>query len=262
MTFAAPGQSRWSSRRWRVMVALVFLLQLGLIFVLSDRRPPQKREPAPAPVLNLLHGDPELLALTDPTLLALPRRRGFSGPAWLSSFSPDLQPAEASEPPLWLPIPGERLATDFSKFTLTNVSTQVAQVLMPAPELTFIPAPPLGLMPTQSRLRLAGDLAGSRPPAGLSLPSWPYQDILPNTVIQVVINPQGKPLSATLLVPCGYRDADRHALEQARLARFEPLTEVPEDPFPFGPLRWGQLIFEWHVMPPPATNPPPPTTQS
>src|SRR5205809_7676920 len=61
----------WSARRWVGAVLLVFVLQLGAIFWLSDRTPVRVRQAASGPRLRLAGPDSaEVLALEDPTLFA------------------------------------------------------------------------------------------------------------------------------------------------------------------------------------------------
>jgi hypothetical protein len=52
-------------------------------------------------------------------------------------------------------------------------------------------------------------------------------------------------LSATLLTRSGNPAADQKALDLARAARFKPVGSEPEAPA----LTWGQLVFQWQVVP-------------
>jgi len=66
------------------------------------------------------------------------------------------------------------------------------------------------------------------------------------------------PRSVTLLSGSGSPEADQHALQQAKTARFEPLSRNPAGPTPdpATQLSWGRLIFLWHTLPLPPTNTP------
>src|ERR1051326_980070 len=89
---------RWTARRWWVFIALVFATQLALIFWLGKPRTMLVRHEDPAPGLRLINSKSttdlcftnmslttaETLALTDPTLFALPHSEAFSGQAWLN----------------------------------------------------------------------------------------------------------------------------------------------------------------------------------
>src|SRR5947199_114444 len=81
MIAVPPQPSGRAQRRWLITVLLVFIVQLGLIFCLSDKTRPRARPSAAAPMLRLrASGSTELLDLMDPTWFALPHRQGFSGP--------------------------------------------------------------------------------------------------------------------------------------------------------------------------------------
>ncbi|HLH53260.1 MAG TPA: hypothetical protein VKY92_06550 [Verrucomicrobiae bacterium] len=260
MTAQAIEPGRWSPGRWWTFVGLVLLAQLALILWLGRPHPAKRASKDSAPVLRLAGpAAASLLALTDPTLFALPHVEGFSGPAWLTIPAQIYQPSEPSEPDHWLTLSREKLGSSFNQFLSTNTETQLP--VFAQPDLVFkqpvvVESP---LFPTQSVMRLTGGLADRRlivPPA---LPSWTNSEILTNSVVQVIIGADGKPLSApTLLKPPasgGPTEADLFALREARKLRFEPLTGV--DPLdPMAGLVVGQLIFEWHTLPVPTTNAP------
>jgi hypothetical protein len=121
--------------------------------------------------------------------------------------------------------------------------------------------PPLPLSPEQSRLRIEGDLAGYRLLRTLDLPSWQYNDVLTNTGVQMLVNADGRPVSAILLFTSGYKKADDHALVQARAARFELSGAAGQQwqppSTPLAHLVRGLLLFDWHTVPLPPTNAPP-----
>jgi hypothetical protein len=71
--------------------------------------------------------------------------------------------------------------------------------------------------------------------------------------VQLLVNEAGDVVSAVLLPPDSgyaatdqYDQADQRALELARAARFAPAPR----------LTMGRMIFNWHTVPPPATNAP------
>src|SRR5437899_11204035 len=104
---AAPVEARiWPRRRWWLLIALIFAGQLVFIFGLSDRNPLKVRRPASAPILVLGSATPtELLALSDPTLFALPHRQGFSAPVWVVSPPRNPRPVPTHEPLVYLELP-------------------------------------------------------------------------------------------------------------------------------------------------------------
>jgi len=240
----------WSRRRWWTLIVLVFAAHLGLIFAFSDRNAGAPRAPAFAPTLHLVPGYDEILALTDPTLFALPNRNGFAGATWLRPPDVELEPFRWTEPPRLLALPVDKLGNTFTRFVTTNRLSPFELDVKPAPEpalpLTFGFKLPLA---TRSTLRLGGGLANRHwlnPPI---LGPWPASDLLTNSVLQVMVNARGDVVSATLMPPgSGLPEADQFALETAKAARFEPLRNGAMGP------TVGTLIFQWYTVPKTETN--------
>ena len=90
------------------------------------------------------------------------------------------------------------------------------------------------------------------------LPSWTNTDLLTNTVVQMLVDARGYPLSMLLLGQSGFTNADGYALKLSRAMRFEPLKTgtVSDHHTPAPPLSLGNVIFEWQTVPPPPANPP------
>src|SRR5262249_53069430 len=106
-------QGFWSAQKWVLVLAFVFVVQLGFIFWLSDKRPARRRVPMRAPAFRFAsHASSELLSLGDPTLFALPHTQGFAGLAWLHKTGPGYHPFEWSEPPRWLSLRPEFVERD------------------------------------------------------------------------------------------------------------------------------------------------------
>ena len=246
--------------RWWGLVAIVFGLQLGLIFWLGARTPVHPRQAAPAPTLQLAGGaSAELLALNDPTLFALPHQQGFSGQAWLKVPQRELQSFDWSEPPRWLPLPMEQLGTAFSHFIQTNDFNALPTSARSEPDLTLPEPAPLAFSHQRSELRLQSDLARRRLIGPPELPSFRHTDILTNSIVQMLVDAEGRTVSFTLLPPgSGSKEADRYALNAARAARFEPVSGSGPDKTTnrTSDLTWGQMVFEWHTLPMPPTNAP------
>ena len=242
----------WSRRRWWTLVVLVFVAHLGLIFTFGDRKPVTPRPPAFAPRLRLAVESGELLELNDPTLFALPHRRGFAGATWLQIPAVKLQPFRWTESPRLLALPVEELAATFAQFMRTNFLAPFELEAKPAPELTRPAASEVGpVIATHSALRLAGGLAHRRLLNPPELPPQPWVDLLTNSVAQVLVGTDGNVMSLTLLAGSGSEKADQFALEAAKAARFEPLRDGAVK------LTVGALIFEWHTVPMTETNAPP-----
>lgn len=246
-------------RRWWGLVAVVFGLQVGLIFWLGARTPISPRRAANAPSLQLTgNASLEKMGLSDPTLFALPHQQGFSGPAWLKVLPPEIQSFEWSDSSRWLPLPIDQLGTAFNRFIQTNSFNSLPTPPQPEPELTIADPAPLALSRSHSGLRLLGGLAGRRLMEPPRLPSFAHTDILTNSVVQMAVDAQGRAVSFTLLPPgSGSMEADQYALKEARAARFEPLnaSEPDRPPGRPAPLTWGQMSFEWHTLPVSPTKP-------
>jgi hypothetical protein len=105
--------------------------------------------------------------------------------------------------------------------------------------------------PTNSTLRLGLGLAQRHLSRTFALRSWSHTDILTNSVVQVLVDAEGRTVSCTLLPPgCGLNEADQQAVALARTARFQPVS--PERPkqstAPGDGLTLGQMIFQWHTL--------------
>jgi hypothetical protein len=218
------------------------------------------RKTAPAPAFRLSDGSPgDGLALEDPTLFVLPHHHSFSGQAWLAIPTREFSPPAWSEPVQYLPLPAEALGAEFARFVQTNPAPPFATIVMLDPELRspdlVAAEPPSG----PSTLRVEGDLARRRLRLAPRLPSWSYPDLLTNSVVQVVVDAPGNPVSAVLLPPgSGLKDADLFALDFARSARFGPEPAAAAGNHSAG-LTFGILVFHWQTLAMPATNSPPAT---
>lgn len=242
---------RWSRARWWSMLALIFAFQLALIFWLGARGAVDAIRTAHVP--NMRIAGPALddvLALTDPTLLALPHQQGFAGAAWLVIPRIGANPFVWSDSPSWLPIPIEELGNVFRDYITTN---QFGPTVARSPRLPDFTAPEVASWPesqANSTIRLTGDLAqlGLTQPIGLT--SWTNSEMLTNSVVQLLVGADGRAVSATLLSTSGLREADQSALEAAIQSRFQPPPQRQGNKSPAARLAWGQMIFEWRTLPP------------
>jgi hypothetical protein len=199
----------------------------------------------------------ELIALTDPTLFALPHQQGFSGPAWMKIPAVPTRSFEVAEEPQWLSLPIEQLGK------IPDVSGKTNQAYVVSALASFEPEPSTPefvfttLFRDKSELLLGEGLARRRLKTVPKLPAWPNSEILTNTVVKLFVNGDGLPASpAVLLSPSGLKAADDYALTKANAARFEPiLNEGPgRTKNPLANLTWGTMIFEWQTVPLSATN--------
>jgi hypothetical protein len=232
------------------------MTQLGLIFWLGRAArvisPPKDL----APMLRFAGSNmTERLALNDPTLFALPHEVSFSGLAWLTQ---EFQPFLLHERPPFLALPNGRLGQDFGTFMATNELASLPEIAQPDLKFKVPSIGPAEPLVTQSSLRLTGELARRRLLNAPALPAWTGTEMISNSIVQLLVAADGKPVSATLLKPPGSADteADQHALREAGKARFEPFHSA--DPLdPMAGLSLGQMVFEWRTLPVPVTNAPP-----
>jgi hypothetical protein len=250
------NQFRWSRMRWVMTVALVFGVQVGLVFLLGDRKPLVARLPALVPQLSLTTDGGEWLALSDPTLFALPHLSGFSGAAWLKSREANPVPLIWTGSPKWLDLSSGGLVGAFSEFVATNRFARYVPESKPKPAPTFPEAEASGVLPeAKSELTVEGGLAGRtllNPPV---LASQPASDVLANSVVQVLVDAEGKVISTVLMLPgSGLKEADQRALGVAKAARFEPLPRASDRTG--GEPDWtrGRMVFQWRVEPLVRTN--------
>jgi TonB family protein len=253
MNAAQTTPPAWPGRRWWLAVAIIFAGQIGLVFWLGERGPLVARPPAAAPVVRLAGAEAiELLQLQDPTLFARPHWDVFSGPAWLNVGTNQLPPeVELPEAPRWLELATAELGAAFDRFSQTNEPELPGLLPRTKPELTMPPPVPLVFASEQSSCRVEGDLAGRRLLTPLEPPGIEHTDILNDSVVQLMVDADGRPLSVTLLSSSGLTAADTNALALARAARFAPLYgNGPERHSDALALTWGQMIFEWAVHAP------------
>ena len=242
----------WSRQRWLTFVSLVFATQVALIFALGEKQFPPPRAVARVPQITLADNSSELIALDDPTLFALPHASDFASAVW--SEMPVVTPPSFrwKEPPGELLSPADKnFGAIFTRFMQTNQFAAPTLDFKPEPELSE-PALPLPLVfAGNSTLQIEGELAQRKWLNPVSLTNWPYADVIAPSRVQVLVDANGDVVSAVLLPPDNPgethdSDADQHALELARAARFSPSSN----------LTIGQLIFDWRTVPPPATNSP------
>lgn len=263
MTTVEPGRSA-KHFRWVAVVGLVFVAQLGIIIWLGRTGPlPAAQSHAPKMVLFLFTAAPGTnTALADPTLFALPHRQSFSGSAWMGMPSLPFSNTNFvwSEPPRWIELPANRPDSNFREPALINAFSLVEAIADTQVEPRFPADSGTRLPPRRSTWSLSGELAGRQLLTKFELTSQHSDELLTNSVVQLVVDARGRPMSYDLLGPgSGSKDADQQALRFAGAARFAPLPGADASPFPDTPsgLRWGELIFQWQTVPHATTNAPP-----
>lgn len=257
MTATALPSAPWPRRRWITTISALLAAQLALILYFGERPHLLPRAVRPKTTMYLAVDElsagqiADLPTVTDPALFALPSLQGFSGKSWLTFREPDYTVKGWSEAPSYLALDIGRLGETFSRFVGTNSPFTFGLASRQPPEFGTmqISVPPLPIN-SSSELRLDGPIQRLRLLNPLDIPSWPSDDVLANTVVQVIVDGVGNVISSTLLAFSGSVAADKYALQQASAARFEPAT---------GPQRlststFGRFIFQWHTTAPTQTN--------
>ena len=242
----------WSISRWMIYVAIAFAIHIGLIFAFGNRKPVVPRSVANAPQIRLAASRNELHALDDPTLFALPHARGFSAATWLQLPKVEFAPFRWTEPPQLLELPVARLGSALLQFAQTNTVPKLELDALTPMQTTLVESSDEQTnLKRHSTVSASGGVAKRRwlnSPALLR--SWPASDLLTNSVVRIVVDPDGQVFSPALLPPgSGSKVADQYALEIARAARFAPLPRSAKQML-------GALVFEWHTVPMPETNAP------
>jgi hypothetical protein len=262
MTAVSVELQGWAWRRWWGLVALVFIVQLALIFWLGEVSLIHPRPQAPAFTLQLAGPmSPELLALRDPTRFVLPHAESFPALWQTNPPPPQFQAFAWPEATRHLLPPADQSAAAFNRFVQTSDFSLSLPQANPEPRLAVPNLPPLAITASRSSLRLEGGLANRRLITPLHPPSWTNSTILADSVVRVVVDATGTPVSWTLLSSSGLPDADQFAVNEAKTARFEPLSPQPGGAVPdaAAQLSWGRMVFRWHTVPPPPATAPAPS---
>ncbi len=240
-----PAQPGWSRQRWIVTVALVFMAHVFLVFLLGTKKTTLRRPVLRAPQFTLIAPGNELVALTDPTLFAVPDIDEFAPAAWAQppNFNPPFFRWMEESPP-YLEALNQPFGTELKAFLQTNRLTIGNLDFKPAATFIVPPAAMESVLPDHSMFKLTGDLARRSLRHPIVVPSLDYNDILKPSVVQVLVNAKGEVVSAVLLTSTEYEQADQLALKLSREAQFAPAAG----------LELGKIVFIWHTVP--TTNSP------
>jgi TonB family protein len=225
--------------------------QFGLISWLGDKAAIRPRRSANEPaVLWLPAYATEVSALYNPTLFVWANPHGFSQAAWLKIPALQHQSADWTEPPRFLAVRAEQLGMGFREFVQKKAPPPFEIAGKSATQIVLTELSATSIC-TQSTVHVRGDLSGRRLLSQFDLPSWPRDDVLRETEVQVVVDDYGQTQSAILLSSSGSAEADARALELARSAEWEPLAGRghPGSPQGIFVLSWGLLVFSWHTVP-------------
>ena len=248
-TLRAAGAERpWARRRFQVFILLFFAAQVLFVVVFSERRAAALK---PAPFGTGIHlvsdqWSVEQLAafseFSDPSVFALPTLDGFSRSGWLMYNTVPDEFAETPGEPKWLEPDPEALGTQFTEYVATNTVAPL-RIGDQLPEIVGQPRPSAELEFPKSELRMGGTLARRKLIATPNLPSWPHTEVLTNSVVHLVVEADGTPISAALIASSGLKDADNYALAASKRLRFRR-GRAGET------VASGTANFRWHTLPP------------
>ena len=150
--------------------------------------------------------------------------------------------------PRWLGVSSEVLWRPETGTTPGRSHPLGAEVAGPIPGPTIRPP----VLTGETSFSLRGDLAALTLEVSTPPPQSQVDDILPSTVIELVVGPGGDVIRARLAASSGNADADRAALSWVRGLRFAtpgtPAGLGAKDPVPS---RTGDLVVHWNTRPAP-----------
>ena len=253
---AAPlnPERAWSGRRLRGFIILCFVGQVLFILLFGERRVVALKPPPFGTGIHLV-SDPwsmEQLAafsdMSDPSAFALPSLEGFSRAGWLTYKPVPDEFAEAPAEPKWLQPDPDALGQNLTAYLATNALPPIRIGDESMPRIVgFQPRPSAELEFPQSELRIAGALTRRRLLTPPELPSWPHTEVLTNSVVRLVVDAEGAPVSAALVSGSGLKEADNYALAASKRLRFRP-DRASET------ITSGTATFRWHTLPPSAAT--------
>jgi hypothetical protein len=257
MNAPPPALAGWTRRRFWAVVGVFCVAQAGLIMLFAERGnegAPLTHGPADfhlmAPQLSAAELTKTFFA-TDPIVFALPSLHGFSGRAWLELPPPQSEMPIETGKPEWLALDMPRLGTSFPTLEQAKSPLPFSLAGLRSPELEPWPA---FLAPevvkTRSGFEMKGELSRRLINKPAALPSWPSDQLLAKSVVEIAVDSSGRVVATRLQTPrWGWRsaEADASALEMARRLRFRPVASP-------GPA-WGEAVFQWQTTEPTNTSP-------
>ncbi len=146
----------WYGKKLLLLIALAFLVHLGLIWFFGAKTQIVPRRVSHVPRLQLASDGNPVIALEDPTLFALPNRKDFSSVSWAKvpvASEPSFQWIES---PRWLAPETNRPAATFGQFAPAPRRLEMVEEVKPPPAMAGTPAQMGGAMPISSSLIILG----------------------------------------------------------------------------------------------------------
>ena len=243
-----PLPSTWTRKNLIAIMAVLLVLQAGLILLFGSRSAPAPAA-LPPPVhfsaLSVPASSDDLMGqffVCDPSVFIFPNRHDFSGRAWLNDKPRGYQSADSLEPPAWLALNPAQLGTNFAGLPYPYANVSLANLPEP-PSQREEPLPPFlkpDVFPTQSTFQIEGELANRWLGPEPSLKSWPSAaHALKSSTVQIAVDATGEVVAARLESGCGSAEADGAAVAASRALRFRPA--------PHTGTQWGETVFHWQT---------------
>jgi TonB family protein len=260
MNASAAPLPRWSTRRWLLTIAVVFLLQLAAVLKLSvTRLPPPRAVETDTAIRVLENGGSRRGSLppgTDPTVFTLVSRRGFSARGWIDFDYVGYEPLDWQDEPRWLELRPAYFGAEFRKLAARLAPSQSLPD-KPAPRPQAPTVAPVPVRP-HTTWEFSAELRDQPLMEPVDLPDWPHADVLGRTVLQLTVLATGDVLSVNLLRSCGLAAADARAMESFARARFRSRPRAGAAGSAPSPATIGTVTIAWATrLPEPVPSPAP-----
>jgi TonB family protein len=239
-----PPREGWTQKKFLVVLTLLLALHVALIFLFGTKKKIVPRAVAHVPVLQVVNGGNELIALSDPSLFAHPNPHDGVSMFWRQPQPLNLPDFNYSEPPQYLDPSPAKFTAGFRDFVRDSESREFPLNFKPEPQSLMPPVPEDGVLPTATTMRITGDLATRPLLQGVTLPALRYNDVVEPTTVQALVDAAGNVVSAVVLKPNGDPDADQQAVRLTSRLRFAPAPD----------LTFGVITYTWHTIPLANTN--------
>jgi TonB family protein len=235
----------WTTRKRVLSITAAFAIQILLILWVSAQGPLHPRKAQAGTTIQLAaEARSDLLSLRDPTLFPLAHPNGISGRAWLTVAPHSFQPEESATAPQWLGMTLQPAGESLREFVGRHLTLAWIPAERTPPTFGREGGVPVTATPTTSTIRVEGVLTLCEPAGLAPSQSWPSSDILAPSVVRVLIDELGNPITVVLVSSCGVKAADHRAIEIARTTHFSPAKA----------LATGRLVFQWHTLPMPGAE--------
>ncbi|MGA2245257.1 MAG: TonB family protein [Verrucomicrobiota bacterium] len=234
-----PPDERWTNRRFVLVLLLVVATHAALVFLFGTKKQIVPVPAGGAPHFQLVDNANELVALSNPTLFARPNPHDFVSAFWRAQAVVPQPSFDWSELPHFLdPGPGS-FGSVFHEFVENSRPAEFPLEFKPEPILTVPDLVFDNPVPPATTMIISDELAPRRLLDPITPPSWPRNDVIEPSIIQVLVDAAGNVYSTVVLKTSKDPDADQEALQLVRGLRFAP---APQPTI-------GAITFYWHTVP-------------